>query len=96
MKKIIIFNLFFVFILIVLFEIILRTIFNINVQGISKNLLNKNINYTFNQPNLKNGLAFGANVDCFLTGDPVGFLAAITFPLIFKILVFSGLIIDCE
>ena len=62
MKKIIIFNLFFVFILIVLFEIILRTIFNINVQGISKNLLNKNLNYTFNQPNLKNGLAFGAKV----------------------------------
>ena len=26
-------------------------------------------------------------IDCFLTGDPVFFLAAITFPLIFKILV---------
>ena len=74
MKKIIIFNLFFVFILIVIFEIILRTIFNINVQGISKNLLNKNINYTFNQPNLKNGLAFGAKVyQVILKHQPLNF-----------------------
>ena len=62
MKKIIIFNLFFVFILIILFEIILRTLFDINVQGISKNLLNKNLNYTFNNSNLTNGLAFGAKI----------------------------------
>ncbi len=62
MKKIIIFNLFFVLILIILFEIVLRTFFDMNVQGISKNLINKNINYIFNEPNLSDGLAFGTRI----------------------------------
>lgn len=39
-----------------------RIILSYNVQGISENLLNKNINYSFNQPNLNYGKAFGVKI----------------------------------
>ncbi len=62
MKKIIFFNLAFIILLIIFSEIMLRSIFNINVQGISKNLINTNLDYTFNNINLKNAKAFGSDI----------------------------------
>ena len=62
MKKILLINLIILFILIVLIEITFRVILSYNVQGISENLINKKINYHFNEPNLNYGKAFGAKI----------------------------------
>ena len=62
MKKIIFFNLSFIIIITLVFEVLLRTLFNLNVQGISKNLINDELNYRFNNSNLRNGIAFGSKV----------------------------------
>ena len=58
MKKIIFVNFVFLVLLIFLIEITLRIVFSYNVQGISKDLINKNISYRFNTPNLDYAKAF--------------------------------------
>jgi len=62
MKKTLFINLIILFILIALIEITLRFFFSYNVQGISKNLINKELSYHFNAPNLNYGKAFGAKI----------------------------------
>lgn len=62
MKKTLIINLIILFSLIVLIEATFRFIFSYNVQGISKNLINKKIDFRFNTQNLNYGKAFGAKV----------------------------------
>ena len=62
MKKTLLINLIILFSLIVLIEATFRFIFSYNVQGISKNLINKEIDYRFNTPNLNYGKAFGVKV----------------------------------
>ena len=62
MKKIVLINLIILILLIFLTEMIFRLILSYNVQGISENLLNKKISYSFNQPNLNYGKAFGVKI----------------------------------
>ena len=63
MKKTIFINFIFLILLILLIEFALRYIFLFNVQGISNNLINRsNVNFRFNNPNLKNAKAFGIKV----------------------------------
>ena len=62
MKKTLLINLIILFSLIVLIEATFRFIFSYNVQGLSKNLINKEIVYRFNAPNLNYGKAFGAKI----------------------------------
>lgn len=62
MKKTLLINLIILFSLIALIEATLRFMFSYNVQGISKNLINKELNYRFNAPNLNYGKAFGAKI----------------------------------
>ena len=62
MKKIVIINFIFLIILIFSIELIIRFLFSYNVQGLSKNLLNTQIEYIFNEPNLTNGKAFGVKI----------------------------------
>ena len=62
MKKIIFVNFVFLVLLIFLIEITLRIVFSYNVQGISKDLINKNISYRFNTPNLDYAKAFGVKI----------------------------------
>tara|TARA_A100001015_G_scaffold175083_1_gene194681 strand:+ start:27 stop:986 length:960 start_codon:yes stop_codon:yes gene_type:complete len=62
MKKVVLINLIIIIFLICLSEITLRLLLSYNVQGISKNLINKKISYRFNQPNLNYGKAFGVKI----------------------------------
>jgi len=62
MKKIVLINLIILILLIFLTEFTLRILLSYNVQGISENILNKKINYNFNQPNLNYGKAFGVKI----------------------------------
>ena len=62
MKKIVLINLIIIIFLIFLCEITLRVFLSYNVQGISENLINKEISYRFNQPNLNYGKAFGVKI----------------------------------
>ena len=62
MKKIVLINLIIIIILIFLSEMTLRVFLSYNVQGISENLINKEISYRFNQPNLNYGKAFGVKI----------------------------------
>ena len=62
MKKTLLINLIILFSLIALIEATLRFMFSYNVQGISKNLINKELNYRFNAPNLNYGKAFGVKI----------------------------------
>ena len=62
MKKIVLINLIILILLIFFTEMTFRIILSYNVQGISENLLNKKISYSFNQPNLNYGKAFGVKI----------------------------------
>ena len=62
MKKTLLVNLIILFSLIALIETTLRFVFSYNVQGVSKNLINKELSYRFNAPNLDYGKAFGAKI----------------------------------
>ena len=62
MKKIVTINLLILFLLIFSIELVSRFVFSYNVQGLSNNLLNAEINYNFTSPNLTNGRAFGAKI----------------------------------
>lgn len=62
MKKIIIINIIVIVFLISSAEIFFRLVLNYNTQGISKNLINFENNYFFNNKNLLNAEAFGAKI----------------------------------
>jgi hypothetical protein len=68
MKKIIYINFLVTLLLLIFTEFFLRYVLNYNVQGISKNILNIDEQFTFNNKNLTTGQVFGANVYTDMNG----------------------------
>ena len=62
MKKIIYINFLITLLLLIFTELFLRHILGYNVQGISKNVLNTDGQFTFNNKNLTKSKVFGAKI----------------------------------